>query len=520
MQTTTPEMALEQLLLVKKAAQHFGSYIRVRHPDWKIPEFHDELIDILDKFEKNELTNPQTGKVVNNLIITEPPRHGKSTYSTVEFPSYYIGRDPARYIMTASYNAELATDFGREVRNIVADPIFKRVFPATTLAKDSQSAATWRTNSDGAYFGLGLGGSTSGRPANMLIIDDPYKNRPDAESPTVRKKVWEYYLSALRSRLQPTHDGQPAKTIVIHTRWHPDDLIGRIQQLDEYKEGDWLHVNFPAILDEKLPTERALWPERFSLESLKKIQRVNPREFQALYQQKPTLEGGNIIQSDWWQFYPPDMLPESFSTLIIAADTAFKKNQGNDFTSIIPMALSHEGDIFILDLVKGRWSYPEAKLRLIQQNNLYRGRGLRGLYIEDKASGQSLIQDLKLTSGISVIPYKNQDDKVARAHSVSPLVQGGRVFLPQNAPWLPAFLLQVEQFPDGAFDDDWDAAMIGLDVLSKNNLSMEGGISTRPSLLEEYNQNHDLIMGRSSLNQELTRTNRGKTPIKWRGWGV
>ena len=214
------------------------------------------------------------------------------------------------------------------------------------------------------------------------------------------------------------------------------------------------------------------------------------------------------------------MLPESFSTLIIAADTAFKKNQGNDFTSIIPMALSHEGDIFILDLVKGRWSYPEAKMRLIQQNNLYRGRGLRGLYIEDKASGQSLIQDLKITSGISVIPYKNQDDKVARAHSVSPLIQGGRVFLPQNAPWLPAFLLQVEQFPDGSFDDDWDAAMIGLDVLSKNNLSLEGGISTRPSLLEEYNQNHDLIMGRSSLNQELNKTNRGKTPVKWKGWGV
>ena len=512
--------AAERLLQLKKASTNFRDYIAFRHPEWDVPDFHEELIDILDKFERNELFHPETGNPVDNLMVTMPPRHSKSTYSTVEFPSYYIGRDPRRYIMTASYNSELATEFGREVRNIVNDTQFQQVFTNTALSKDATSASTWRTSGGGAFFGMGLGGSTSGRPANMLIVDDPYKNRPEAESPTTRRKVWEYYVSALRSRLQPTWDNQPAKQIIIHTRWHPDDLIGRIQELDEFKEGEWMHVDFAAIKNENTDHEEALWPERFPLKALHKMKRINPREFAALYQQQPFIEGGNILKPSWFQYYPEELKPTDFSTIIIPVDTAFKEKQGNDFSVAIPMGLTREGDIFLLDLDRGRYSYPTLKQRLIALNNVYRGRGLRALYVEDKASGQSILQDFRKQSGMSAIPYKNQDDKPTRAHAISPILQGGRIYLPEGAPWVDEFIREIEQFPNGSFDDQVDAFMIGVDVLSKTSISPDDAMEEGESLLEQYNTQRDIIMGnkhpaiKGSLNSKL------KTGVTWKGWGM
>lgn len=517
--TPTQLEAAKRLLVLKKAPTNFLDYIKFRHPEWVIPSFHLTLIDILNKLEAGTLTN-EKGEQVDNLIITMPPRHSKTTFSTIELPAYAMGRNPKRYIMTTSYNAELATDFGREVRNIVNTPSYRDIFPIVELAKDSQSASTWRTNHGGAYFGMGLGGSTSGRPANYLIIDDPYKNREDADSPTMRKKVWSYYQSALIPRLQPTDDGQTAKTLVIHTRWHPDDLIGRIMDTDEFREGAWLHVDFQGILHENTDHEEALWPSRFPLKRLQSLRRANPREFSSLYQQLPYIEGGNILKGSWWQYYPKEMKPEAFSTIIIPMDTAFKKGQGNDYTVAMPMGMTSDGDIFVLDVIRERMSFPELKQKAIQLNNIYRGKGLRAFYIEDKASGQSLIQELRTHAGISVIPYRNQDDKTQRAHSVAPIIQGGRVFLPENAPWLDTFLSEAEQFPDGSFDDIIDTLMIGIDVLSKTAASPSDVFEEGTSLLQEYNSTRDLIMGnkrhplKSSLNQ-LT-----KSTFKWKGWGL
>ena len=511
----------KQLLLLKKAATSFQDYINFRHPEWTQPQFHKKLINTLDLLEKDQLVSA-TGEPIDNLLVTMPPRHSKSTFSTIEFPSYYIGRDPRRYIMTTSYNSELATDFGREVRNIVADPNYAQAFPDVTLAKDSQSAGTWRTSAGGAYFGMGLGGSTSGRPANMLIVDDPYKNREDAESPTIRRKVWSYYQSALATRLQPTHDGKPPKQIIIHTRWHPDDLIGQIQRLEEYTEGKWALVEFKAINEDEDGNQTALWPERFPMETLNRMKRLNAREFEALYQQSPYIEGGNILKADWWQYYPKDLTPKTFASVIIAVDTAFKKGEGNDYSVAIPMGLTHEGDIFILDVIRDRFTFPELKQRLIQLNNHYRGKGLRATYIEDLASGQSLIQELKRSSGVSVIPYRAGKDKESRVNAITPIIQGGRVFLPEAAPWLDEFLREAEQFPLGSFDDQIDAATMGIDILSKTSISPDQlhEEGSAQSLLQQYNEQRDLIMGhnhpatRGSLNR-LT-----KSTFKWKGWGM
>jgi predicted phage terminase large subunit-like protein len=448
--------------------------------------------------------------------------------------------------MSCSYNAQLATDFGRQVRAIVEQKQMQQAFPSFTLSTESRAADVWRTEIGGAYFAVGVGGTTSGRPANLLLVDDPIKSREDAESMTQRNKTWNYYTSALATRLQPETGGSPPKQIVILTRWHPDDLAGRLQQTEDWSEGRWKHINFPAIktvagkrirrnhlpadhpmyLDAKAvnlvspakrevpeEAEAPLWPERFPLDDLKRRQRLNPREFASLYQQQPYIEGGNIIKTEWWQKYPADLKPENFVSLVIAADTAFKKTETADYSVAVVAGLDRNGDIYIVDIMRGKYDFPELKQRLIRLNNRWRGRGLRALYIEDKASGQSLIQELKRESGMSVIPYKVVNDKVARVNAILPLVEGGRVFIPDAAEWLDDFIDESVSFPNGNHDDQVDAATMAIDILSRTSVSPEAW-SLHSDPHQSLNHLDDKHFGKSLLKTV------NKAASKWQGWGL
>lgn len=547
----TPQQAARQLLKLKNAEESFLGFVKLMYPKWELPDFHLKLIDALDRLEENTLTSHfgleeaerrKTEKVpVRNVLITMPPRHGKSTYGSVIFPAYFMAKKPNRFMMSTSYNSQLATDFGRQVRDLVNEPQVPQVFPDFEMSQDSRAVDQWRTTSGGAAYFIGVGGTTSGRAANLLLLDDPLKSREDAESATQRNKIWNYYVSALSTRLQPDIDNIPPAQIVILTRWHPDDPAGRLMQTDDWREGRWLHINFPAIseapirgdhgkisrssLDPSDPsylapneaskispskryirkTERkALWPERFPVEDLERRQRLNPREFASLYQQTPYIEGGNLIRQNWWRTYPSDMKPERFNSLIIAADTAFKAKQDSDYSVMIVCGLDTNGDIYIVDLVRDRFEFPELKRKMIMLNNQWRGRGLRGIYIEDKASGQSLIQELKRESGVSVIPYKISSDKVSRLNAVLPLIEGGRVFLPETANWLDAFYNECQSFPSGTHDDQIDALSIGLDVLART-----------PATGEYYQPPSFLPSEKNSLFAHTSDLSGGQ----WRGWG-
>lgn len=508
--------AAKHLLRLRAAEASYEGFIRLLHPDWTIESFMLHLIRCLDRLEKGTLLRAhvedrapkRAEKPINNLLITMPPRHGKSTFSTVHFPPYYLAKNPRRYVMSCSYNAQLAADFGRQARDLADDKLVQQAFPDFRLANDSRAADVWRTEAGGAYFGVGIGGTTSGRPANALIIDDPLKSREDAESATMRNRVWSYYTSALSIRLQPEDAGHRPKQLIILTRWHPDDLAGRIQQTEDWRDGLWGHVDMPAIIrDERtrnvsvrdLPTdhpahnplphhhipdskryvpvtevtERALWPSRFPLEDLKRRERLNPREFASLYMQQPYIEGGNLIRASWWRYHTDDLKPENFACLIIAVDTAFKAKESNDYTACVIAGLAHDGDIYIVDVIRGRWEFPDLKQRLVQLNTRWRGKGLRAIYIEDKASGQSLIQELRRESGLAIVPYKVAFDKVARVNAVTPLIEGGRVHLPEAAAWLDDFMAETQQFPGGAHDDQVDALSMALDVLSRQTVGLE-----------------------------------------------
>ncbi len=529
--------AAAHLLRLKDASTGFLGFTKLLYPDWKLPEFQRELIDALDRLEKGQLGT-------NNLLITMPPRHAKSTFGTILFPSYFMARDPQRYVMSCSYNSQLATDFGRQVRGIVEDKRLHQAFPNFSLSMESRAADVWRTEDGGAYFAVGVGGTTSGRPANLLLVDDPIKSREDAESMTQRNKTWNYYTSALATRLQPGRDHASPKQIVILTRWHPDDLAGRLMASEDWAEGRWTHVNFSAIETKKRRVDRfmlpkghplklgpgeappegedmkalidgketALWPERFGLEELKRRERLNPREFASLYQQQPYIEGGNLIKTEWWKSFPKDLSPERFATLIIGVDTAFKKTEAADYSVAIVAGMDRNGDIYLIDIMRGKYDFPELKQRLVALNTRWRGRGLRAMYIEDKASGQSIIQELKRESGISVIPYKVVHDKVSRANAVLPLIEGGRVFVPESAPWLDSFIDETVMFPGGNHDDQVDALVIALDVLSKTAVSPDAW-ELHGDASQSLANNPD-IYGKS-----LHQTARAKTR-KWQGWGM
>lgn len=528
------------LLKLRDAQENFESFVKLIYPDWELADFQRELIDTLDKLEKDTLG-------VNNVLITMPPRHAKSTFGTVLFPSYFMARNPQRYIMSCSYNAQLATDFGRQVRAVVENNSINQAFPDFSLSKESRAADVWRTEVGGAYFAVGVGGTTSGRPANLLLVDDPIKSREDAESMTQRNKTWNYYTSALATRLQPEGGGAPPKQIVILTRWHPDDLAGRIMETEDWKEGRWKHVNFPAIkttpgkkkisrrmLAEDDPryvtpeeyrslspakrnvsdgnVEEPLWPERFPIEDLKRRERLNPREFASLYQQQPYIEGGNLIKTEWWRSYPADLRPQKFTSLVITADTAFKKSETADYSVMVVAGVDTNGDMYLVDIVRGKWDFPELKQRMIRLNNEWRGKGLRAIYIEDKASGQSLIQELKRESGISVIPYKVVNDKVARANAVLPIIEGGRVFLPEESPWLDAFIDEAISFPNGNHDDQVDATVMAIDVLSRTSISPEAW-SLHTDTSQSLNNNSQ------DFGKSLQRSVKGLA-AKWNGWGL
>lgn len=538
----SPQDAAKHLLKLRAAEESFEGFVRLHNPKWALPDFHRELIGTLDQLEKGTLINEVTGVPIRNLLITMPPRHGKSTFGSVYFPAYFMARKPSRFVMSTSYNSQLATDFGRQVRDVVNEDLTRQAFPDFEMSADSRAVDQWRTTVGGAAYFIGVGGTTTGRAANMLLLDDPLKSREEAESATQRNKVWNFYVSALSTRLQPDIDGNPPAQIIILTRWHPDDVAGRLMETEDWSEGRWKHINFPAISEKPergvlgqdtrtLPTDHpdycppeewrnanksrrhlkvmkrtALWPERFSLEDLERRERLNPREFASLYQQTPFIEGGNLIKSGWWRTYPSDTKPEQFNSLIIAADTAFKAKATSDYSVMITMGLDQSGDIYIVDVHRDRYEFPDLKRKMIMLNNQWRGRGLRGIYIEDKASGQSLLQELKRESGVSVIPYRISTDKVSRLSAVLPLIEGGRVLLPDNAPWLDAFLDECQAFPSGKHDDQIDALSIGLDVLARTPST---GEYYKPPSFNDLKTNHGIFNMRSDLNMGQS----------WRGWG-
>ena len=383
--------------------------------------------------------------VGRNLI----PTHNSMIVSEY-FPAWYLGRNPDKRIIAASYGQELASDFGRKVRNQMADPMYSEIFPNVALSPDSAAADKFNLNPphQGGYFAVGVGSAITGR-GGSLIIDDPTKGREEADSEATRRKMKDWFGSVAYTRLPPN-----GFIIVCLTRWHIDDLAGWL--LKEHKHEKWTVLNLPAINEQG----EALWPERFPLETLHQIKKTLPaRDWEALYQQKPFVEEGGIFKRQWWQMWPDTKpLPEC-EFIIQSWDTAFsdKEAKSSDYSARVTLGVFKRTDdeyhnVMLLEAWKDRVEYAELRKEALRA---YQDYEPDKVIIEKKASGLVLVQDLR-RSGLPIATYTPTKDKVTRAYAAQSLFENGRVYYPSRK-WAEDVLTDLAQFPQGAHDDLVDA---------------------------------------------------------------
>jgi len=374
-------------------------------------------------------------------MVTMPPRHGKSRLVSRDFPSWYIGKFPLRDIISTSYGSDLSWDFSRDVRNRVASPPFQSLFPGMGLAPDSKSKARWHTNKGGGYVAAGVGSAITGRGAHILNIDDPVKDRMEAESATVRESIWNWYRSVAYTRLAPG-----GAVILTMTRWHEDDLAGRLIDAEESGEGDkWDKIDFPAIL----PDGRALWEDRFPLEVLEQIRRtLGERDWESLYMQRPRPPGGSFFSIDSFLVGGepiPDEKLVRVDSIYAVVDTAAKTGKTRDGVGVVYFARTRAGitPLAILDwdlhqmegAMLETW-LPTVFERLEQLCQKHKARfGSAGVWIEDKSSGIILLQQAQ-RKGLNVSPIDTKLTslgKSERAINVSGYIHAGEVKIVKSA---------------------------------------------------------------------------------------
>jgi predicted phage terminase large subunit-like protein len=397
----------------------------------------------------------------DRLIITCPPRHGKSVITSTLYPAWFLGRNPSQSVITSSYSQELSSDWGRRVRDLVSDPLHKACFPKSVIAEDNASVHKLGLAPGGSYFAVGSGGSITGRGADVFVVDDAIKGRNEAMSSTERRNLQTWFESVAYTRLQPQ-----GRIVVIGTRWHENDLIGWL--LREHAEDGWRLVSLPAVAEpgDALGREEGapLWPERFNLSALERIRiAIGSAAWLAEYQCRPVAEGGNIFRRDWFMTYPWRERQETLQ-IVLSVDSAFKKTESADYSVIQAWAETKTG-YFLLDQWRARADFSELLGRAIAWGEAY---SPHYVLVEDAASGQSLVQMLQSETKLPILPVKPLGDKQARAHSVSPLVESGRVFVPDQAPWLTDFLDEMTSFPSAPHDDQVDAASQALAYLKEH----------------------------------------------------
>jgi predicted phage terminase large subunit-like protein len=428
-------------IIIQGSRNYLIPFTRLTKEDYKPAPFHYKIAKALE--------DCANGKI-NRLMIFMPPRHGKSELASIRFPAWLMGRQPDFNIIMCSHTVELARKFSRKVKELINDNHNYRQVFGTTIKADSRAAHRWETNKGGAMLAAGAEGPITGHGANGLIIDDPFKGLEDAASPVIQEKRWDWYRAVALTRLQKNIETKrPGFVIIIMTRWNQLDLAGRIlaQEADQ-----WKVISFPAIG----PNQEPLWPEMFSLQEYEAIrERSGPYNWNALYQQEPTPLEGNIFKSDWLQFYN-GVRPE-FKKIIQSWDTAFKAGAENDYSACTTWG-DTGGEYWLLDVYRDRLEYPALKKKAIE---LYSRYNPAAVLIEDKASGQSLIQDLRAMP-IPIKPVKADTDKISRANSVSGLVEAGRVKLPEVSGWSADFINEVISFPNGTHDDQVDSMVHAL----------------------------------------------------------
>lgn len=396
------------------------------------------------------------------IILSAPPRHGKSFLMSRWVPSWFLSHWPNKKVILASYEAAFAASWGRQVRNILQDnPVL-----GVTVASDSHAADRWDTTVGGGMFTAGVGGPLTGRGGDLLLIDDYVKNSEEADSPTYQQRAINWWNTTFRTRAEPK-----SSIIILATRWHENDLIGYLTSESNENRNEWTVINLPALANSNedwmgRKYGEPLCPERFDLEDLEDIKRaVGARSWSALYQGAPSPQTGGLFTSEMFVFVD---LPGQFDYRFIMADTAYKDKQENDFTVFTAFGVAG-GQLYILDVFRKQIKASDLENPAIHFIQRFSGYGFRGAYIEPKGHGIYLNQILP-KRGI-VIPSESQlkefyadrrFDKVTRANNAVPHLGYRKVYINRAIADKETLVNEALTFPRARFDDFTDTLIDGV----------------------------------------------------------
>ena len=448
MPTSPPskQEAFDALLRTRLAAFTRKAFSTV---DPSTPYSHNWHIDLIAEY-----LEACTRREIKRLIINIPPRAMKSISVTVAWPAWLLGLDPAERIIAASYAHTLSLKHSIDTRLIVRSDWYQRVFPATRLVDDQDTKQKFLTTRRGMRYATSVDGSAIGEGGNFLIVDDP-TSATEALSDVQRTKANTWFDQGFATRLNDKNDGV---IVVVMQRLHAQDLTGHLLE-----KGGWEHLCLPAIAERnetitfgRVSVTReageALHPAREGLAVLE-AQKValGSYAFAGQYQQRPSPAEGGIFKAEWFRRY--DKPRDQYQQVVQSWDTAIKTGQLNDPTVCETWGVKPDG-FDLLHVLRAKMEYPDLKAKALTHAADWNPTAI---LIEDKGSGQQLIQDLRRETQLPVIAVMPENNKIIRASGVSAMVEAGRVFLPQQAPWLTDFEMELMTFPTAAHDDQVDS---------------------------------------------------------------
>ena len=459
-QESLEDKAKAELALRFLTRKRLLPFVERFNPDYSAGWVHKDICRRLEKFSQDVVDQKSP-----RLMLFMPPRHGKSTLASVAFPAWHLGRNPQHEFISCSYSGSLAMGFSRKVRQLLREPTYKTAFQ-TRLDPDSQSAEAWLTSSGGGYVAAGVGGGITGKGAHILLIDDPVKNREDAESQNNRDGSWDWYTSTAYTRLAPG-----GGVLVILTRWHDDDLAGRLLKASGEGGDDWEVIRYPAIAEEDeefRDAGEALHPERYGVDALTRIQKaVGPRDWSALYQQNPVADDGDYFTRDMIRYFDPEEIDLDAMRYYAAWDLAIGKRDRNDYSVGMVIGVNEYDQLFVMDVVRGRFDGLELVEQILDLYETWRPSiiGIEKGHIE-MALGPFLEKRVR-ERGLYEAYFKDlktgRRDKEARARAIQGRMQQGMVYLPRDELFTGPLVAELLRFPNGVHDDQVDAlAWLGL----------------------------------------------------------
>lgn len=422
-----------------------------------VPARHHRLL--LEKLTQVALGN------LDRLAIFMPPGSAKSTYASVLFVPWYLAHNPHHQVISAAHTVELAEKWGRRVRSLVEE---HSSLLGYKLASASQAAGRWETNTAAEYYAAGVGGSIAGWRGDLVLIDDPLRSREDANSPAIRDKIWDWYRGDVIPRLKPK-----GRVVLIQTRWNEDDLAGRIIEAMKVGDDDWTIISLPAIAEDNDPLGRKvgepLWPEWENLEDLERKRRiVGPRDWVALYQQRPAPEEGTYFKADWLK--PVGQLPDRAILRVYGGSDYAVSEQRGDYTVHVVVGVDPDGRMYLLDLWRKRSASDEWVDSFCELVKKWKPMGWAEEQGQIRSGVGPFLEQRQREKKAYVFreSFPTRGDKQIRCQSIRGRMALDGLYVPSYAPWYPSLRSELLSFPDGAHDDQADAlGLVGqlLDIM-------------------------------------------------------